>query len=208
MAQSVGVDISKDTLDIHMFTGRLGATPRERCERDQIPAGVASQIPRARIVFEPIGLPPSRGPASAGRGRAPAGQDQPATPRPTSSTLRRLGAALEPASWLMISKTLDELREPHVARTALVKDRVAAQNCGRCLRLTRAPRRDARISARRALHPAVVAALQSSPQGKKIRRLRPGRKTTQAHHYGDHAKADHPRKRLLRNGRTWAHNLA
>ena len=42
--------------------------------------------------------------------------------------LARFGALLEPPVRPIISATLDQMRELHAARSALVKDRTAAQN--------------------------------------------------------------------------------
>ena len=149
IAQSAGVDISKDTLDVHLH-----------------PAGVARRFPNnprglkallawlgsvqlRRIVFEPTGPyhhAVERRLGEAGlalvkvnprqaRRFAQAIGCQAKTDAVDAAMLARLGATLEPPARPIKSQTLDTLKELHGARTALVKDRVAAQNRRHVLRL-------------------------------------------------------------------------
>ena len=53
-----------------------------------------------------------------------------------AAMLARFGALIEPPARPLVSQTLDELKQLHVARRALIKDRVAAQNRRHVLQLT------------------------------------------------------------------------
>ena len=148
VAQSVGVDISKDTLDVHLHPA--GATQRLA----NTPAGIRKLItwlggfPIARIVFEPTGayhhglerrlgdagLPLVKVNPRRTRRFAQAIGCQAKTDAVDAAMLARYGALIEPAARPMVSQTLDEMKELHVARRALVKDRVAAQNREHTLR--------------------------------------------------------------------------
>jgi transposase len=142
IAQSVGVDISKDTLDAHLH-------PAGRARRfSNSPKGVRDLFawigddPVARVVYEPTGpyhhrferlgaqagLPLCKvNPRQARRFAQAIGREA-KTDAVDAAMLARLGAVLEPPVREVISAELDELRELLIARHALVKDRVAAIN--------------------------------------------------------------------------------
>ena len=142
IAQSAGVDISKDTLDIHLHPA--GATQRLA----NTPAGIKKLIAWleeftiARIVFEPTGayhhalerrlgdagLPLVKVNPRQTRRFAEAIGRQAKTDAVDAAMLARYGALIEPPARPAVSQTLDEMKELHVARRALVRDRVAAQN--------------------------------------------------------------------------------
>jgi transposase len=142
IAQNVGVDISKLTLDVHVH-----------------PAGIARQFGNdasgikallawlgshdiARIVFEPTGpyhhrlerrlgeagLPLAKvNPLQARRFAQAAGRHA-KTDAIDAAMLARMGALLTPPIRPITSDAIDEMRELHIARLALVKDRTAAKN--------------------------------------------------------------------------------
>lgn len=142
IAQSVGVDISKDTLDIHLH-----------------PAGVAKRLANSpagfkkliawlddytiiRVVFEPTGayhhaferrlgeagLPLVKVNPRQTRRFAEAIGCQAKTDAVDAAMLARYGALIEPLARPLVNQTLDEMKELNVARRALIKDRVAVQN--------------------------------------------------------------------------------
>lgn len=147
--QSIGVDISKDTLDVHVHPADL--TRRFSNDAKGIKTLIAwlRGIALARIVFEPTGpyhhaferrladagLPLVKVNPRQARRFAEAIGWHAKTDAIDAAMLARLGFMLEPASRAVISETLDALRQLHLARTALVRDRVAAQNRSHSLRL-------------------------------------------------------------------------
>jgi transposase len=142
IAQTLGVDISKDALDVYLH-------PHGKVHRFQnTPRGFETLLswlkdfPIARIVYEPTGayhhaleqrlahagLPLVKINPRQARRFAEAIGTHAKTDRVDAAMLARLGAMLEPPIRPAISQALDEMKELHVARLALVKDRVAAQN--------------------------------------------------------------------------------
>jgi transposase len=140
VAQSVGVDISKDTLDVHLYPAgaacRFGNTRTGRCG---LIAWLA-QFTIGRVVFEPTGpyhhaferqfaqagLPLAKvNPRQARRFAQAVGQNA-KTDAVDAAMLARLAALLEPPVRPVISQALDDIKELIVARRALVKDRTAA----------------------------------------------------------------------------------
>ncbi len=142
IAQSVGVDISKDTLDIHLH-------PADATQRlPNSPAGIKKLVSWLggftvdRIVFEPTGSYHHRLERSLGEAGLPLVKVNPRQARRfaevigrqaktdavDAAMLARFGALIQPPARPMISQALDEMKELHIARRALVKDRVAAQN--------------------------------------------------------------------------------
>ena len=142
IAQNVGVDVCKATLDVYLH-----------------PAGTARQFTNdakgmralldwlgdrdvARVVFEPTGRYHhdfERRLGSAGLSLAKVNPRQARrfaeaigcnakTDAVDAAMLARMGALLELPSRPMVSETLDEMKELHVARLGLVKDRTAAKN--------------------------------------------------------------------------------
>ena len=140
--QTVGVDISKDTLDVHVFpaglTRRLANTAKGF-------AGLIAWLKDfsvTRIVFEPTGtyhraferrlaeagLPLVKINPRQARRFAEAIGTHAKTDRVDAAMLARLGAMLKPPIRPAVSPALDDMKELHIARQALIKDRVAAQN--------------------------------------------------------------------------------
>lgn len=142
IAQSVGVDIAKDTLEVHLHPageGRRFANSAKGCA-----ALIAwlGGFAIARVAFEPTGadhhaferrlaeagLPLVKvNPRQARRFAAAIGRHA-KTDAVDAAMLARFAALLEPPVRPVVSATLDAMKELHVARRALVKDRVAAHN--------------------------------------------------------------------------------
>jgi len=142
VAQSAGVDISKDSLDAHLHP----AGRRRRFSNDA--KGCAAliawlgDVTVARIAFEPTGayhhaferrlaaagLPLVKvNPRQARRFAEALGQNAKTDPI-DADLLARFAALLEPPVRPVVSAALDTMKELHIARRALVKDRVAALN--------------------------------------------------------------------------------
>src|ERR1700729_1403659 len=142
VAQSVGVDISKDTLDVAIHPGG------ESFRITNNPKGHRALIKRlkgfdiARIVFEATGayhrllqqalveagLPWVKVNPCQARRFAQATGKLAKTDRCDALMLARMGAVLELETRAPASKTVEALRELVNARDALIKDRVAALN--------------------------------------------------------------------------------
>ena len=140
IVQSVGVDISKDTLDVHLHpAGTARRFANTRRGRSGLIAWLA-EFMIARIVFEPTG-PYHHGferqlaeagqplakinPRQARRFAEAVGRHA-KTDAVDAAMLARLAALLEPPVRPAVSQALDDMKELIVARRALVKDRVAA----------------------------------------------------------------------------------
>lgn len=142
IAQSVGVDIAKDTLDVHLHPAGLS----RRLAND---AGGWSALIAwlggfvvARLAFEPTGayhrgfertlaaagLPLCKVDPRQARRFAEAIGRHAKTDAVDAAMLARFAALLEPPARPVVSAVLDEMKELHVARRALVKDRTAALN--------------------------------------------------------------------------------
>src|SRR5574340_130345 len=142
LAQNVGVDISKDTLDVAILPE--GESFRLANDRDGHLALVRRlrKLEVARVVFEATGAYHrsfERALAEAGlpfvkvnprraRRFAEAIGKLAKTDRCDALLLARMGAALELEPCLPVSKTAQAMKELITARDALVKDRVAALN--------------------------------------------------------------------------------
>ena len=123
---------------------------RQRQRRSQGLSGPASGS-QARVVYEPTGpyRPDLRAQAGGGRLRAGQGQPAPGLPlsrrptagsprRPTGWTRRcwpRMGALLQLEARPARSPILNDLKDLHMAREALVKSRTAAKNRAKNLTL-------------------------------------------------------------------------
>lgn len=140
IAQSVGVDISKDTLDVHLHpAGTARRFLNTRTGRSGLIAWLA-KFTIVRIVFEPTGpyhhaferhlaeagLPLAKVNPRQARRFAEAIGRHAKTDRIDAAMLARLAALLEPPIRPAPSQTLDDMAELIVARRARVKDRVAA----------------------------------------------------------------------------------
>jgi transposase len=142
LAQSVGVDIAKDTLEVHLHpAGKVGRFANDARGCAALIAWLKG-FPIARIAFEPTGayhhaferclaaahLPLVKVNPRQARRFAEAIGRQAKTDAGDAAMLARFAALLEPPVRPVLSATLDAMKELQVARRALVKDRVAAQN--------------------------------------------------------------------------------
>jgi transposase len=140
IAQSVGVDISKDTLDVYLHpTGTARRFANTRAGRSELIAWLR-EFAITRIVFEPTGpyhhaferelaaagAPLAKVNPRQARCFAEATGRQAKTDAVDAAMLARLAALLEPPVRPALSQTLDDMKELIVARRALVKDRIAA----------------------------------------------------------------------------------
>jgi len=144
---TIGVDISKDFLDVHRL-------PDDKARRfDNSKAGHKalirwlSEMPVARIVYEPTGpyhrsfeqalakagMPLAKVNARQARRFAEATGKLAKTDRADAAMLARMGVALALAVRPISSEMLSELKELNLARQALVKDRTAAKNRAKIL---------------------------------------------------------------------------
>ena len=135
--QSVGVDISKDTLDVHLHpAGKARRFANTRMGRSGLIAWLA-EFTITRIMFEPYHHGFERQLAEAGQPLAKVNPRQARrfaeavgrhakTDAVDAAMLARLAALLEPPVRPAVSQALDDMKELIVARRALVKDRVAA----------------------------------------------------------------------------------
>ena len=142
IAQSAGVDISKDTIDVYLHPA--GAARRLTNDAEGFSALIAwfGRFAISRIVFEPTGpyhraferrlgeagLPLVKINPRQARRFAEAIGRLAKTDAVDAAMLARFGALIEPPSRPMPSQALDEMKELHIARSALVKDRIAAKN--------------------------------------------------------------------------------
>ncbi|WP_428393252.1 IS110 family transposase [Lichenicoccus sp.] len=158
VAQTAGVDISKDQLDVCLHPS--GATSRFTNDARGLAALIVWLAPLApvRIIFEATGayhrafertlggrnLPVVKINPRQARRFAEAVGTRAKTDRVDAAMLARFGASLEPPVRPIISATLDQMRQLHVARSALVKDRTATQNRQKNLGLALLKRQAAR----------------------------------------------------------------
>lgn len=179
---TIGVDISKDRLDVHCWPD--GAAREFTNDLSGYRALIRWLAGReiARIVFEPTGpfhrqferalaaagLPLAKVNPRHARRFADALGLLAKTDRLDAGLLARMGALLEPRLQTPASAVLDELRELHLARAALIKDRVAARNRAGQLRLPLLRRQNARRLARierdlAAVDAAIAALIGADP---------------------------------------------
>lgn len=139
---TIGVDVSKDTLDVHIHpAGDHRRFPNDPKGFKSILRWIADR-PVTRLVFEATGpyhraferamgaagLPLCKvNPRQARRFGEALGQLA-KTDRMDAEMLARFGALIEPDVRPAPSKAISDLKELHVARTALIKDRTAAKN--------------------------------------------------------------------------------
>lgn len=142
LAQTLGVDISKATLDVHLHPG--GATARFANDGKGFTALIKwlARFDPARIVYEPTGAYHrafERRLLAAGFSLAKVNPRQARrfaeaigtnakTDAVDAAMLARFGAMVAPRALTASSQALDEMRDLQVARRALIKDRTAAQN--------------------------------------------------------------------------------
>lgn len=142
IAQSIGVDISKDRLDVHLHPAGLARQFSNTPKGCRALIAWLARVEVARVAFEPTGayhhgferqlaeagLPLCKVNPRQARRFAEAIGRQAKTDAVDAAMLARLAALLEPQVRPVISAGLDEMKELHVARRALVKDRTAAMN--------------------------------------------------------------------------------
>lgn len=142
ITQSVGVDIAKDTLDVHLHPA--GKVRRFANDAGGCAALIAwlGHFEVTRVAFEPTGayhraferrlagagLPLVKVNPRQARRFAEAIGRQAKTDAVDAAMLARFAALLEPPVRPVVSATLDAMKELHVARRALVKDKIAARN--------------------------------------------------------------------------------
>lgn len=144
---TIGVDVSKDSLDVH----RLPDGESRRFANDMIGHKTLiawlGDAAIGRIVYEATGpyhraferavgaagLPLVKVNPRRARRFAEAIGTLAKTDRVDAAMLAHMGQALSPKLTCLPSRTLDQLRELHVARQALIKDRTAAANRAKTL---------------------------------------------------------------------------
>ena len=146
LAQTLGVDISKETLDVHLHPG--GATARFANDRKGFTALIKwlASFVVARIVHEPTGAYHRAferrlleagfslakvNPRQARRFAEAIGTNA-KTDAVDAAMLARFGAMVAPRVLTVSSQALDEMRDLQVARRALIKDRTAPRSRSRC----------------------------------------------------------------------------
>jgi transposase len=147
--QTAGVDISKDALDVCLYPGgQSGRFANDAKGHRGLICWLAKHS-IARVVYEATGAYHrgfERCLATAGLAMAKVNPLQARrfadatgklakTDRCDAAMLARFGALLEPAARPVASPALDEMKQLHVARQALVKDRTAALNRQKTVRL-------------------------------------------------------------------------
>ena len=155
---TIGVDISKDHLDVHCLPD--GASRRfdnSPCGHRALFKWLRPKAPIARVVFEATGryhrafeqaaadadLPLCKVNPRQARRFAEATGKLTKTDKADAAMLARMGLALQPEPRPAPSRALNELRELHIARQALVKDRTAAKNRGKSLTIALLKRQNA-----------------------------------------------------------------
>lgn len=182
VAQSVGVDISKDTLDVHLHPAGQGRRFANDARGFAALLAWLQDVAVSRIAFEPTGpyhhgferhlaaagLPLVKVNPRQARHFAEAIGQHAKTDPVDAGMLARFAALLEPPVRPLANPTLDTMRELHVARRALIKDKVAAENRAQTRRsalLKRQARERLRQIDRQlaAIDAALHAALEADP---------------------------------------------
>ena len=142
IAQNVGVDIGKATLDVHLHPAGIARQFRNDVKGIAALYGWLAERVIARVVFEPTGryhraferrlgsagLPLAKVNPRQARRFAEAIGCHAKTDAVDAAMLARMGALLEPPSRPIASDTLDAMKELQVAKLGLVNDRTAAKN--------------------------------------------------------------------------------
>lgn len=146
---TIGVDISKDTLDAHRLSdGASRQFSNTAAGHKSLIAWMGQKI--ARVVFEPTGpyhgtleralakarLPMVKVNPRQARRFAEATGKLAKTDRLDAAMLARMGALLQLEARPIHDECIAELKQLHIAREALVKDRTAAKNRAKALTLT------------------------------------------------------------------------
>ena len=182
MAQiTIGVDISKDTLDVHRLPdGERRQFGNDAAGHKALIAFTGKEV--ARVVFEPTGpyhrafeaalskrgLPLVKVNPRQARRFAQAAGKLAKTDRIDAANLARMGAVLELEALQPRPENLNELKELYVAREALVKDRTAAKNRQKQIALPLLKRQNAQRLAQiehqiGAIEAAIQAKLKADP---------------------------------------------
>lgn len=183
LAQNVGVDISKATLDVHLHPAGIARQFANDAKGIKALLGWLAAHDIARIVFEPTGPYHHRFERQFGKAGLPLAKVNPLQARRfaqavgthaktdaiDAAMLARMGALLTPPVRQMTSQAIDDMKELHVARLALVKDRTAAKNrdhaCRSPLLKRHAAQRLAQIDRQiAAIDTALKALLQGEPE--------------------------------------------
>lgn len=183
IAQNVGVDISKATLDVHFHPAGNARQLANDPHGIKALLGWLGEHNIARVVFEPTGpyhhlferrlgkagLPLAKVNPLQARRFAQAAGSHAKTDAIDAAMLARMGALLTPPVRQITSQTIDDMKELHIARLALVKDRTAAKNrehaCRSPLLKRHATQRLAQIDRQiAAIDAALKARLRSEPQ--------------------------------------------
>ena len=200
---TIGVDISKGALDAYRFS-----TGEHRQFLNDL-AGCSTFIDWVRedkvdrVVFEPTGPYHRSFERALGKAGVPISKINPRharrfaeatgslakTDRVDAAMLARMGMLLEPATRPIISETLDELRDLSLARQALIKDRTAAKNRQKVLRIGLLRRQNIqRLKQIEGQLTAIHSAIETLVQGNEDLKLRanilisiPGISTLTAH---------------------------
>ena len=142
ITQNVGVDISKATLDVHLHPAGSARQFANDAKGIKALLGWLGEHDIARVVFEPTGpyhhrferrlgeagLPLAKVNPLQARRFAQAAGSHAKTDAIDAAMLARMGALLTPPVRPITSQTIDDMKELHIARLALVKDRTAAKN--------------------------------------------------------------------------------
>lgn len=183
ITQNVGVDISKATLDVHLHPAGSARQFTNDAKGIKALRGWLGEYDIARIVFEPTGPYHHRFERRLGEAGLPLAKVNPLQARRfaqaagahaktdaiDAAMLARMGALLTPPVRPITSQTIDDMKELHIARLALVKDRTAAKNrdhASRSLLLKRhAAQRLAQVDRQiAAIDAALKACLQGEPE--------------------------------------------
>lgn len=182
IAQNVGVDICKATLDVHLHPAGSARQFTNDAKGIKSLIGWLGGHDIARIVFEPTGpyhhgferrlgeagLPLAKVNPLQARRFAQAAGAHAKTDAIDAAMLARMGALLTPAVRPINSQVIGDMKELHIARLALMKDRTAAKNREHACRAPLLKRHTAQRLAQidrqiAAIDAALQACLESDP---------------------------------------------
>lgn len=147
---TIGVDVSKDWLDAHrLVDGTARRFANDKTGRKALLKWMGA-TPVKRVVFEPTGpyhraleraldtagLPIAKVNPRQARRFAEAAGKLVKTDRADAAMLARMGEVLDLAPRPCVSQLIAELKELHLARAALIKDRTAAKNRAKAITLS------------------------------------------------------------------------
>ncbi|WP_096703048.1 transposase [Magnetospirillum sp. 15-1] len=153
---TIGIDISKDSLDAHRLSDGISRQfANDSKGHKALIAWIGKDV--ARVVFEPTGPYHRTFERALARGGLPMVKVNPRqarrfaeavgklakTDRLDAILLARMGALLQLETRPAPDETIVELRQFHLAREALVKDRTAARNRAKSLSITLLRRQNA-----------------------------------------------------------------